>query len=96
VATRASALDRTLVAGDGCLAPYRHVPARGSLAPEKSCSREEGSVERGGGERLQRVPYRACVWGGLGRWGGEDKGGGRGRQVVARSRLVRRQGEVGV
>jgi hypothetical protein len=76
VATRASALDRTLVAGDGCLAPYRHVPARGSLAPEKSCSREEGSVERGGGERLQRGPYRGCVWGGAGTMGR----GGQGRR----------------
>ena len=59
MATQASALDQTSMAGDGRLALCRRMPARGSLAPEKSCSREEGSVERRSGERLRRVPYRA-------------------------------------
>jgi hypothetical protein len=72
------------VAGDGRLAPYRRVPARGSLAPEKSCSREEGSVERGGGERLRRVPYRVRARGG---WG-DGEGRTREEAEVGRQWLV--------
>jgi hypothetical protein len=62
--------------------------ARGSLAPEKSCSREEGSVERGGEERLWCVPYRAHARRGWGLGPGARAG-------AAREWRTREEAEVG-